>query len=437
MTGLVCPLGHGTIRLVASDLDGESLGTWKDRKSLWQRLLAPYISKGILAGQGNDSAVGVAGYLGYDDLVGQLRATLDVFSSVRVVTFGQVAGLLIAVLLLIGPLDYFVSVKWLRRPELSWLIAGTMLAAISVGLIFLFQSIRPNEVLVNMAQIVDVDLRSGEVQGRLWSNVYSGSARRVNIRAEGPSDARVFLDWQGLPGRGLGGLQSQLYTDRGMPDYAIDISADGASTFQGVGIPSAGTKCINGRWLDQIASNAEVDLQEMRGVDQLEGELVNPLEVELFEPVLFYHNWYYILNSRLAPGERLTVSSETIPKTLTRRLNRQKVVDGNVSITRWDPADRNQLDRLLELMMFYEAASGINYTSLAHRYQPQVDQSNLLDTDVAILMGRAEQSPVKVVVSQDALGSSGDASEVLAESGTGINQVWYRITLPVSRPNQN
>jgi hypothetical protein len=426
--------GHGTVRLVASDLDGEALGTWNDRKSLWQKLLAPYMAKEILASNGSDAAGGVAGYLGYDDLVGQLRATLDVFASVRVVTFGQVAGILVAILLLVGPLDYFISVKWLRRPEWSWIIAGTMLVAISIGLVALFQAIRPDEVLVNVAQIVDVDVRSGQVQGRLWSNVYSGSARRLNIHADGPSGNPVFLDWQGLPGRGLGGLQSQLYTDRGMPDYAIEISADGASAFRGVGIPSAGTKSLNGRWMEQISGTDKVTLQEMRGVDQLEGELVNPLAVDLIEPVLFYHKWYYVLNSRITPGERLAVSSETIPKTLTRRLNRQRVVDGNVSITRWDPADRNQLDRLLELMMFYKAASGSNYTSLVNRYQPHVDHSNLLETDVAILIGRVDASQVKVVVTQ--YDQSTDQPELLAESGKGINQVWYRITLPVARPNK-
>ncbi len=423
------PHGHGTMRLLASDLDSPAFAQWQDRKALWERLIEPYFPRSLLDATSEDAEGEGASYLGYNDMVGQLRATLDVFPAVHVISFGQVAAMLIAVLLLIGPLDYVVCVKWLKRPDLSWYLAGVLLLLICAGLIGLHQAIRPEGVLVNTAQIVDLDTESGQIHGRAWSHVYSGRARQVDICAATPQAQPVALDWQGLPGRGLGGLLSQLNTDRGMPPYVIDLDEAGGSHFRGVGIPAAGTKCLFASWSDRLPDIAASNLQEMSGVDQLQGELVNPLPVDLKDAMLFYHNWYYVLNSRIPPGERVLISSETIPKELTRRLNGQRNVDGNVSITRWDPADRGQLDRLLELMMFYKAAAGRNYTGLSHRYQPDVDQSNLLATDRAILIGRTEQLPVQLSVTAH----DQRAAELSADEQHDIQRVWYRIAIPVAQ----
>ena len=88
-----------------------------DRASLWSRLLEDYLGSALKENKDEQVQSGESSYLGYRDLVGQLRATLDVFPSVRVLSFGQIVALLLGVILLIGPLDYLVSVKWLKRPD--------------------------------------------------------------------------------------------------------------------------------------------------------------------------------------------------------------------------------------------------------------------------------------------------------------------------------
>jgi hypothetical protein len=243
------------------------------------------------------------------------------------------------------------------------------------------------------------------------------------------SNTTIGLDWQGLPGRGLGGLLSQLNTDRGMPPYRIEIGPGDQSKFVGVGVPAAGTKCLYGSWTDSLTLVASSSLREISGVDQLEGELVNPLPVDLLEPVLFYHNWYYGLDSRIPSGGTVPISFDTIPKDISRRLNLRRTVDGNERITKWDPAERNSVDRLLELMMFHKAAAGRTYTSLTHRYQPQVDQSNLLKTDQAILVGRLEVPWVEIDVTPPAALQSRSSLEVQQD----MRRVWCRIAIPVEQ----
>lgn len=421
--------GLGTIRFIASDLGQTAFDEWQDRQRLWGRLIAPYLDREVTEVY-DEQQVGESSYLGYSDLVGQLRATLDVFPDVRVISFGQVAAMLVGILLLIGPVDYFVSVKWLKRPDLSWYFAGSVLLAATIGLTWLLSVIRPTEVQVNTAQIVDVDVASKVVQGRLWSHIYSGSARELDV-AVGSSTVQtpVRVDWQGLPGRGLGGLLSQLNTDRGMPSYTIAAAPNGQTQLLGVGIPAAGTKCIVANWTQPLEITATSNLSEIPGVDQLEGVLANPLSVDLVDPVLFYHNWYYSLNSRIPAGGTTTISFDTIPKDITRRLNGRHSVDGKESTVKWDPSNRNAIDRLLELMMFYKSASGQTYTGLAHRFQPQVDHSNLLQTDRAILLGRLELAWGQVQVANSTSGrDSGDL-----EVKQGLDRVLCRIAIPVKQ----
>lgn len=421
--------GLGTIRFIASDLGQTAFDDWQDRQRLWGRLIAPYMDREVTEVY-DEKQVGQSSYLGYSDLVGQLRATLDVFPDVRVISFGQVAAMLVGILLLIGPVDYLVSVKWLKRPDFSWYFAGGMLLAASVGLTWLLSAIRPTEVQVNTAQIVDVDVADKLVQGRLWSHIYSGSARELDIEVESKTaQVPVRVDWQGLPGRGLGGLLSQLSTDRGMPSYTIAAQANGHTSLIGVGIPAAGTKCLIANWTQPLEITATSNLSEIPGVDQLEGVLANPLAVDLIDPVLFYHNWYYSLNSRIPAGGTTAISFDTIPKDITRRLNGRHSVDGKVSTIKWDPANRTSIDRLLELMMFYKSASGQTYTGLTHRFQSQIDQSNLLQTDRAILLGRLEQPLGQVQVANAAAGGDSAALEVKQ----GLDRVLCRIVIPVKQ----
>jgi hypothetical protein len=422
--------GLGTIQLVASDLGHQSFNEWKDRKLLWQRLIRTYLDLTV-SDASTESYVGEASsYLGYSDLVGQLRATLDVFPAVRVITFGQIAAVLMGVLVLVGPIDYLVSVKWLKRPAFSWHFSGAMLLAICGGLTGVYHSLRPDETHINSAQIVDVDASSGLVVGRLWSHVYCGSARQLDVTVQATRGAASpFVDWQGLPGRGLGGLSTELNTDRGMPPYKITMDGNSGSQMEGVGVPSAGTKAVFASWQDSTQLVASSSLSEIPGVDQLQGQLVNPLDVDLWEPMLIYHNWYYGLISRIPAGGSIAISFDTIPKDLSRRLNGRTSVDGTESIKKWNPADRQSIDRLLELMMFHKASAGVTFSSLAHRFQPHVDYSNLLEIDRAILVGRVEQPWARVAVKA--------AGETSAESSLSVSadmdRVWCRIAIPVKQ----
>ncbi|MEM8735667.1 MAG: hypothetical protein AAGG44_15640 [Planctomycetota bacterium] len=433
------PLGQGTVRVVASDLDSDAFAEWDARKLLWERLVSPYWGRDLLENKSTQEDSRDSSYLGYNDLVGQLRASLDLFGGIREVSFSEIAAILIGILLLIGPLDYFLSVKWIKRPDLSWYFAGSVLLLSTIALTWYCVSVRPSGVLVNTAQIVDIDATTGKLRGSMWSHVYSGVARTVNVRAEATGavsgtndqDAQptnptgVFLDWQGLPGGGLGGLNAQLSTDRGMPAYSATLETGDTTSLNEVGIGAGGTKCLFGSWNNRLDMEDSFQLSEIPGVDQLSGEFRNPLNVDIRDAVLFYHNWFYRLNSRIPAGDRVVISSDTIPKDIARKLNERTLVQDKVASTKWNPADRESVDRLLELMMFHKAASGRNYTALHHRYQPYLDHSNLLSTDTAFLVCRLDEPLAKIKV--------GGVTEDKLDVEQKMDRTWCRIAIPIAK----
>ncbi len=429
--------GKGLMHFVGSDLDLPVLKNWKDRRAIWDRLLTSFWAREQRS-EAQSSSRNVSGstYLGYDDLIGQLRATLDYFPQVRTFSFGAIAAILTGVLLIIGPLDYWLSVRWLRRPQASWFISGAVILATSAALIWAESISRPRELLVNSAQIVDFMPDEGRVMVDTWTHIYSSRARTLNAKvvSELPStDAR--LDWQGLPGKGLGGMESNLLSDQGMPRYTVDIFVPPATeeaasaaksgtsaSITGVGIPASGTKCLYATWSGSFEAKGKSQLAELKGIDQIEGLLVNPLPYDVLRPVLMYHNWYYSLPSRIRAGEEISITADMVPKDLLRRLNRRQIINSNDVITRWLPEDRQSLDRLLEIMMFYKASGGADYSKLKHRFQPRTDISNVLALDHAVLFGELAK-PLGDVQLADV-----PAEEIKKQASA----TWCRVLLPVA-----
>lgn len=442
-------IGKGVVHYIGSDLDEPVLREWKDRRLVWDQIL----SKLWTREQQSDVAaaersISGTAYLGYDDLIGQLRATLDNFPAARIYSFGEITFLLAVLLLIIGPLDYWISVRWLRRPDFSWYLGGTVLALASAGLIWSESVARPKELLLNSAQVIDFLPEQERALAESWTHVYSSRARTIDctLRASSPVlDQR--LDWQGLPGKGLGGMESNLLSDQGMPAYTITVPAparprpqeeaeagEGESSdetsdraaIRGIGIAASGTKCLYATWSEPFHPQGTSKLRELRGIDQIEGLLVNPLSQDLLRPVLMYHNWVYQLPSRLRAGEELTLTYDMVPKDLMRRLNRRQVVNNTDQITPWVPDDRQSLDRLLEIMMFYKASGGASYAHLQHRFQPRTDISNALDLDHAVLFGQLDQPLGGVTV--EGLGPD--------QVQQTVNRIWCRVLLPVARSEE-
>ena len=83
-------------------------------------------------------------------------------------------------------------------------------------------------------------------------------------------------------------------------------------------------------------------------------------------------------------------------------------------------ADFSDVGRVLEMMMFHNAAGGRAYTQLGDEYQQFVDLSHHLKLGRAVLFGRVKKPGTKLLR---------DGQEVRDE--LDVNWTYYRIVFPV------
>ncbi len=140
--------------------------------------------------------------------------------------FSWVAGLLVLYLLLLGPLDFFGLHK-LGRPQWTWFTFPLIVLAFCLLAIWLSQRWKGNRVAINQIDVVDVDLEQGTVRGTTWANVYSPRAARLDIdlvpqpAVSTTAEPGMLLSWNGLPGTGLGGMNTTAAVDVLSDEYTI------------------------------------------------------------------------------------------------------------------------------------------------------------------------------------------------------------------------
>lgn len=424
-----CAYGFGLVMFVAYDLDTPPLSDWEGTPRLVAKVLERLLDAAPHGA--TEQRSGRVVHEGFRDLVGQLRTALDEFPGVTMVAFSWIAGLVLLYIVLIGPGDYFLLTRWLDRAQWTWITFPLLVLAFAGLAGWLNFRLKDDRQQVNQADIVDFDAQSGALRGTSWFHVYSPATRTWDFEIDtdgGPlagKRAADALSWQGLPGAGLGGMSSHTAATTFQEPYAIVRRANGRTTIRQMPIAVRSTRSLVGRWWGTSDFSGTADLQ-MTADGLLSGTVGNPLPVELTDCSLLFENWVYRLeNVRgvLRPGESTRIDREH-PFNLQWRLMRRRVQDTNQAITPWDSASTD-VPRILEMMMFHEAAGATGYTQLTHQYQGFVDLSDHVTSGCAVLVGRCSVPLVRLVT------PGVERAEQASQAWTFVRIVW-----PV-RPNSS
>jgi hypothetical protein len=383
------PHGFGEIVFAAFDLERAPLAKWSARPQLVDKLLRRAKSA---AAETDASTLGQVATLGFVDLAGQLQGALDQFPGVPLVPFWLVAVLVSAYIVCIGPLDYFIVKKLLRRMEATWLTFTITVVVFSGGAWALAYGFKGRELRVNQVDLVDFDAESSLLRGTSWTNVFSPKIDTYNLSLEPlavgqPTSAaqstppHVLFSWLGLPGSGFGGMDARsgslpLFTEA----YAFSATLD---RMHRVPIAIWSSRAFVGRWWHSGVGQVEAQLSDR-------GKLVGTLtsHADLDDAVLIYDRWAYPLRQLLMRDRPIDIETQLDPQTVDTYLRHVTAErDRNVA----PPYDRGAFDipRIVEIMTAYELAGGANYTGLAHEYQAFVDLSGLVKNGRAILIGRS------------------------------------------------
>ena len=428
-------LGFGTLVFMAFDLNSEPFVSWTSTPKLLQASLPGNAASGT---KPNEIHKGKISHIGYDDFTGQLRAAMDHYDGVKIVTFTTVALLVGLFILLVAPGDYFFVKKLLKRPELTW-ITFPAIVLLFCGLAFGAATLLKSKgTEVNQLEIIDIDTRSLLARGTWWTSLYSPTMAEYDIRGTGETpffgtvDEQWFF-WQGLPGNGLGGMQSKndLGTYRVIYDCNLHTNEQANHPWNGsdlkrVPVQAGATKSLTGRWVRKLDRTFQSDLTKSKTTDALQGTFTNPLDTQLTDCVILFGSWAYLLERPLQPGEEIDIESEMDmkEKTIKSFFTRQRDNDSDVNVA-WNTLDL-RWNKIVRLMMFYDAIGGQAYTQLTHRYQGHLDLSAHLELNQAILIGRTQQGATPIEINGKPISKSNSRQET-----------YVRVLFPVASREQS
>jgi hypothetical protein len=415
------PVGLGQVTFIALDLNHSAIANWSGRGRLIANILQA--SQTHRDEQRSEKRRSVT-HLGYDDLVGQLRAALDQFPGVTVVNFTTVSVLTILYLLILGPGDYLL-LEWLKIPRAVTWVTFPLVAIAFCGIAWYLGGIAHGARLrINQVEVIDVDAERAIVRGTVWLHLYSPASARhdVSLGIDAPLLSATeppigHLTWQGLPGTALGGLASEQVSLSTVEPYTV-LPASATPSIANLPIQVASSKSLSGRWWGEVelASAPQLGLNEF---GLLNGSFTNPFPVELHECVLAHHESLYRLGT--VKGGAAVELADFSPLNLEWRLTERTVIDSKDRSQQWQPASTD-VPRILQMLMFHDVARGFSYTGLTHHYQPYIDFSEQIRSGRAVLAGYAHERVTTASLDGQSLADSYDAS-----------QSWtvFRLVLPV------
>lgn len=418
------PLGLGEVLFVALDLDHPSLAAWTGRP----RLLATLIQREQQPLETDEHETQRVGHLGYTDLIGQLRYALDQFPGVALVNFTTVAVLTIVYLLLVGPGDYLLLSRTGWPRHLTWLTFPLVAAAAVAAFALIGRQAHGTRVRLNQAEIIDIDVPRQLVRGTAWAHLYSPQTKHydADLKIASPAELAAapqgWLAWQGLPGDVLGGLSSRQVVLATADAYRVASPGKEPGVI-GLPAPIASSKSLAARWW----AKSPLVVENTLAIDpfgQVGGEFQQPLAVELKECLLAHGEKLFRLGT-LRPGQRVVVDPQRALN-LEWRLTERRVEQTKDVSTPWNQATTD-VPQIMQMLMFYQAAGGRNYTGLTHRFQPEIDLSEHIRLGQAVLVGRAAEPVVRL--EQD--------GQPLATPAETTTWTWYRLILPVAERPQS
>jgi hypothetical protein len=307
--------GLGRVTFLAFDIDRPPFADWSRLPLLWTELLR--LRPGELA---TATALRSAGRPRAEaqDIGFQLAQQTETFSEVGQVSFAAVAGLMLLFILIVGPLDYLILRRLLRRMEWTWLSFPLLALAAILGSWWWAAETKGDRIRANKLDIIDLDLGRGKVYGTTWFSIFSPQAQSYTIALEagigcGPAEA-ASLSWMARPGdvaRSYG-RPADFAFFRGGYDFAP--SDGGRAELVATPILAWSIKSFEGRWIAPVDAGKliESDLSIIGGaeVGYLRDGLKWKLPLPLRNCYLAYEDKLWRLGD-LLPDTRVEVPAES------------------------------------------------------------------------------------------------------------------------------
>lgn len=399
-------LGFGLVTVIGIDPAVAPMLRWDGRTSFLKRLLLPTAESDAAKSPMRSSL----SQSGITDLASQWRAAAIHIPDIPRPTLWGALGLLLLYAAVIGPLDYLLVHKLLKRPQLTWVSLPVLVAVASVGTVWLARAANGEASRLTQLDVVDIDAGRQEVIARSWSTAYATENSRWNLAASPTllkaERAQRTLSWLGFPENASGGM----YRDSGFDiGHVVARSTADRSSLEGVPLAQWSSKSLTSE-ISWLAASPLIDSELSSTVaSELNGQIVHHLPFDLHDWVVVFEKWVYRPHPRF--GDAATVwpagkawtpkDEQTYGRELrgflqraiaTKKQGKKGTVQEDVLVEKerynalnLDPAD------ILQMLTLHEAAGGRAYTGLDHHSLRAFDVTPLLSLDRAILIARVAE----------------------------------------------
>ncbi|WP_145229102.1 hypothetical protein [Gimesia algae] len=410
------PYGLGIVTFLALDLNTSPLLNWDGLKNLSPKL-ATRAKQSIASSQQNAVLGKRISQTGISELETQLFHSQQNFPGIERPSHWWVMALILGYLLVIGPLDYFLVHRILKKPHFTWFTFPAMvLIAIAWGG---FTALNDNGSALHSTQlnVVDYDASAGQMRGRFYLNLYSPETRRyqVSVKSSVPSQSKdqpyfsTHLSWNGLPETTFAGMYRSAEGTITGPAYRFSEQSRGVENLP---VLKWGTKSLLAEWT-QEQSDLVTSKLTGNNLGQLSGTLTHHFSSPLKDWVLAYGNRVYLpitnpeqLDESYIPASQAwsingsRIESRNIKGYLTRSVSRRIEQKGqnNATIvtvqTDYNPFAKDPYE-ILKILTFHEMSGGYGYTGLSNFSGEELDLTEQLRLGRAILFARLD-TPLSV-----------------------------------------
>jgi hypothetical protein len=430
-------IGTGVVTIVAVDLNRKPLAGWNTLPELYEVL---FFGRKLTANTTQESRTSRISQSGISDLATQMMATVDAVPATGRWSTWAVMAIVAAYLLLIGPLDYLLVTHVFKRPQITWITFPLLIAAGAIGLSVAANS--KDNVQLNQLHLLDVVPagNGSHSHAQSWMSVSTSQTMRGELTAsvalptllDKSSRSSLDLKWSGRPEDIYGGMYRVGGIGLGKQSYTHDNQT--ADKLTGVPLLTNGSRELVADWESHAPEKLVTSDLSVSGFGLLNGTFSHNLPFEISDWAIMHGNRVYRTRGTgddavLAAGEVWDSKIDIYAGDLKAFLNATRMVKdatkttGNRGmtqvVTQYDAKSKDPV-YVITMATFYDAAGGSKYVGLSNSVLGDVELSDTIRKNHAVLIGTADVPATNLAI--------GEIDQSASQSKTIV-----RLLLPLDR----
>lgn len=427
--------GLGLITFCAVDFHRPPVSTWKGVEALGRRILRPTIES--IAERDSLSGARISGS-GINDMLTQLHAMQDDFPQVRRASTWDTMLWVFLYICLIGPVDYLIVHRLLKKPRWTWATFPAMVALVTWWTIGNAADRNGREVKLNQLAIVDIDATGPPASGsedasqklmtRTWFTTYTPATRRYRLRMRPRSlrgdnrrvtASQTELCWSGFPEDVYGGMYRTGGLEIGRLSYSVNPREARVDDLP-LRIWSAQTLAGSFRTETKRLIRGDLYLSDTK---RLIGSFEHHFGGPIVDWMILHDTYIYRPEAdvpesvaSIAPGRTWSLSQRGIIKTVTEE--EVRAMSGTAESS--DATASQRFNYFIRMLSMHGRLRGGIYQSLRNVGLAELDLTRLLRLNRAVLIGRVRTPAADLI--------SGDGDEPIEPTQS---YTFVRIVLPV------